>query len=102
MPIRQLEMILVFVGMMTALGCATGVAIAIIRRIGKKPAVAPDVTLRLDEIADRLARLEPAIEAMSIEIERVSEAQRFTAKILTQRASPMDAPPKIAGSTTPH
>jgi len=49
-----------------------------------------------------LARLEPAIDSMSVEIERISEAQRFTTKILAQRAAPLDSTPKIAGSTTPH
>src|SRR4051812_10651274 len=98
----MLEMLLIFVAGMTTLGCITGILVAIIRRTGRKPSVGPEVTLRLDEIADRLSRLEPAIDSMSVEIERISEAQRFTAKILTQRAGQIDAPPKIVGSTTPH
>lgn len=42
---------------------------------------------------DRFARLEQAIDTMAIEIERMSEAQRFTAKLLSDRAqisSPAD------------
>ena len=35
---------------------------------------------------ERFARLEQAVDAMAIEIERMSEAQRFTAKLLTERA----------------
>lgn len=40
---------------------------------------------RLDE---RLGRMEQAIEAMAIEVERVSEGQRFTSRLLAERASP--------------
>ena len=36
--------------------------------------------------AERLARIEQAVEAMAIEIERISEGQRFTTKLLAARA----------------
>ena len=39
--------------------------------------------------AERLARIEQAVDAMAIEIERISEGQRFTTKLLAARA---DAP----------
>ena len=35
---------------------------------------------------ERFERLEQAVDAIAIEIERMSEAQRFTAKLLTERA----------------
>ncbi|MEO6446965.1 MAG: hypothetical protein ABIZ91_15680 [Gemmatimonadaceae bacterium] len=41
----------------------------------------------LAQIDQRLDRMEQAIDAMSVEMERVSEAQRFTAKLLTERSS---------------
>jgi len=34
----------------------------------------------------RLARLEQAVDAIDLEIERMSEAQRFTAKLLSEQA----------------
>ena len=38
---------------------------------------------------DRLARIEAAVEAIAIEVERISEGQRFTTKLLSERpASP--------------
>ena len=40
----------------------------------------------LKEIAERLERMEHAIDAMAIETERISEAQRFTTKLLGERA----------------
>ena len=99
---RLFEMCLVFIGLMTALGCATGVLITIIRRWGNRPLSAPDLTRQLTEISERLSRLEPAIDSMAVEVERISEAQRFTAKILAERAIQPDRPPRLVGSTTPH
>ena len=37
------------------------------------------------ETLDRLERMEHAIDAMSIEVERISEGQRFTTKLLSAR-----------------
>lgn len=34
---------------------------------------------------DRFARLEDAVESIALEVERISEAQRFTAKLLSDR-----------------
>jgi hypothetical protein len=39
----------------------------------------PDVSLRLD-------RMEQAIEAMAVEVERVAEAQHFTTRLLSERS----------------
>jgi hypothetical protein len=36
---------------------------------------------------DRLQRIEEAVDTMAVEIERMSEAQRFTAKLLLERGS---------------
>lgn len=35
---------------------------------------------------DRLARLEQAVESIAIEVERISEGQRFTTRLLAERA----------------
>jgi HD superfamily phosphodiesterase len=35
---------------------------------------------------DRFARLEQAVEAIALEVERISEGQRFTTKLLADRA----------------
>lgn len=43
---------------------------------------------REDLSDERLRRLETAVDAIAIEIERISEAQRFTTKLLTERAKP--------------
>ena len=35
--------------------------------------------------AERLARIEAAVESIAIEVERISEAQRFTTRLLSER-----------------
>ena len=46
----------------------------------------------------RLARIESAIEAVAIEVERISEAQRFTTRLLTERHG---APAPAVGAGQP-
>ena len=45
------------------------------------------------EAQARLERMEAAIETMAIEIERISEGQRFTTKLLSERGVPREAAP---------
>ena len=47
------------------------------------------MTTRLEVLEDRLYRLEQAIDAVALEVERGAEAQRFTARLLAER---LDAP----------
>ena len=51
---------------------------------------------------DRLQRIEEAVDTMAVEIERMSEAQRFTAKLLLERgtdaAQAQAAQPKLPDS----
>jgi hypothetical protein len=39
------------------------------------------------EVTTRLERIEQAIDTIAIEVERISEGQRFTTKLLTERAA---------------
>ncbi|MEO7964689.1 MAG: hypothetical protein ABIT38_12380 [Gemmatimonadaceae bacterium] len=41
------------------------------------------------EIASRLDRMEQAIDSIAVEVERISEGQRFTTRLLSERS---DAP----------
>jgi hypothetical protein len=59
------------------------------------------------ENSPRLQRIEQAIEAIAVEVERIGEAQRFTTKLLSDRQA--DAVQRIAiqsrrepGTITPH
>lgn len=37
-----------------------------------------------DEVAQRLERMEQSLEAVAIEVERISEGQRFTTRLLSE------------------
>jgi|KBSSwiStaDraftv2_1062776.scaffolds.fasta_scaffold4629426_1 hypothetical protein len=43
----------------------------------KRPALAPEVAMRLE-------RMEQSLDAIAVEIERISEGQRFTTKLLAE------------------
>jgi hypothetical protein len=60
------------------------ISIAIARRIwrGVRPIAAARTE---DTIGPRFDRLEQAVDAIAIEVERVSEGQRFVTKVLTER-----------------
>lgn len=50
------------------------------------------------DVAQRLERMEQAIDSIAVEVERISEGQRFTTKLLSDRVTPgqaaLDAPPQ--------
>jgi hypothetical protein len=78
---RELIPIVLFVCMaVTAIGVP--IARALARRIERGPSPDPlapsDMTVRLD-------RMEQPIEAIAVEVERISEGQRFTTKLLSER-----------------
>jgi hypothetical protein len=52
----------------------------------------------------QIAELARMVEAIAIEVERVSEGQRFTTRLLADRMplSPSDARPRGTDMTTPH
>src|SRR5262249_47237427 len=67
-------------------------SIGVAPRPRRRPAPPPPAALE-DKLWPRLDRLEQAVDAIAIEVERVSEAQRFVAKVLTERAQAMSATP---------
>lgn len=69
-----------FVMIVLGLPFAIGIARRFLQRPVAPPAVSPDVTARLE-------RIEQAVDTISIEVERMAEAQRFSAKLLAGRAA---------------
>ena len=45
------------------------------------------------DVAHRLDRIEQAVDAIAIEVERMSESQRFTTRLLTERLPSAEALP---------
>jgi hypothetical protein len=62
------------------------IAVVISRAFSTRVRARGAVTAALPpEAAARLARIEQAVEAVAIEVERISEAQRYSAQLLTER-----------------
>ncbi len=52
---------------------------------------------------ERIARIEAAVEAIAIEVDRISEGQRFTTKLLSEKSQPIQTfMPKPGKFDTPH
>lgn len=88
-----------FFAMVTAIAIGVPYVRAVARRMereSRSPGVTPDVTARLE-------RMEQAIDSIAVEVERISEGQRFTTKLLSARgdgaAAATDAarPGQVAG-----
>lgn len=73
---------------------------ALSSRIERRAITNEDTT----EIRRRLDAIEGAVDTIAVEVERMAEAQRFTARLLSERPGevPRVAPPRPAGSITPH
>ena len=73
---------LAFFAMVTAISIGVPFVRAVVRKMDRAPgsSVAPDVVARLE-------RMEQAIDSIAVEVERISEGQRFTTKLLADRAS---------------
>ena len=56
---------------------------------------------QMDLVLSRLQRIEEAVDSIAIEVERVSEGQRFTTKVLAEKAAEQLSP-RIPKQTTPH
>jgi hypothetical protein len=74
-----------FFAMVAAIAVGAPLARAFARRMEREGGakISPDVTSRLE-------RIEQAVDAVAIEVERISEGQRFTTKLLTERAASAD------------
>src|SRR5689334_19480819 len=80
----------------TAIGVPLARALA--RRMDRQP-IAPSVP---PELAAQIERMEHAIDSIAIEVERISEGQRFTTKLLSERtngAAAVPAAPSFGKST---
>ena len=53
---------------------------------------APPVVMS-DDLAARLDRIERAVESVAVEVERISEGQRFVTKVLADRGDAVKLPP---------
>jgi hypothetical protein len=45
------------------------------------------------EVTERLERMEQAIDSIAVEVERISEGQRFTTKLLAEKSNQLEGEP---------
>ncbi len=67
----------------------------IARRLDRRDVASPTALAKIEE---KLGRLEAGVDSIAVEVERISEAQRFTTKLLAERASGPSASQSSAGS----
>jgi hypothetical protein len=53
----------------------------------RQPAIPPNDSLQ--RIEGRLSEMQHSLDAVAIEVERISEGQRFATKLLSERAAPV-------------
>jgi hypothetical protein len=74
---------IIFVSSIPVIAIGVPIARAFARRLDR----APSTSTIPHEVIARLERMEQAIDTIAVEMERVSEGQRFTTKLLTERAA---------------
>lgn len=97
MPRWMFEQVLVFTGIMTAMGLFTKLVLAFIGR-GRTSKLE---TKKLDDLGEQIARLQTAVDAMAVEVERIGEGQRFAVRLMSKEESSLGRLP-ASGRTTPH
>src|SRR3954464_3618043 len=81
MKMKIVEMGMVFASGVVGMGCFTAVVTQWIK--SRRPSSVGDgeTITRLDQLGERLSHLENATDSIAIEVERISEGQRFTTKL---------------------
>ena len=83
----------------TAIICAIGIPLA---RAYSRRMDADSKNPRIpNEVAARLERMEQTLEAVAIEVERITEGQRFTTKLLSEGRGAGDARPIPSSAASP-
>jgi hypothetical protein len=83
--------------MFGAMGLAFALLFPLIRALASRlQRPAPAAKAAAPEQDVRLSRIESAVESVALEVERISEGQRFTTKLLSERSSLSPAPQFVA------
>ncbi|MGH7709794.1 MAG: hypothetical protein ACREOG_00830 [Gemmatimonadaceae bacterium] len=87
------ENVIILVVVLASLAAATIIFAPLFRALGRRIERRGENSLNADSITPRLDRIEQAIEAMAVEVERISEGQRYVTKQMHEmRALPAPNP----------
>lgn len=75
-------------------GTMSAIVLPIVRAWARRVEGRSNAALPLASVEDRLDRIERAVESIALEVERVSEGQRFVTKLLAEKASSQLPPTK--------
>ena len=90
------------IGVAFVLAVLFPISLAYARRIWRRSTAPAAVAPRESpESAQRLARLEEAVDAIAVEVERISEGQRFMTKIMVGQRSAADVAAAAAAEAGP-
>ena len=82
--VNKLAQLLVIIAMFSTFAVAVALAVLfVVRKWRAAPLPIRESDSRIDD--SRFARLEDAVDSIAIEVERIAEAQRFTAKLMSER-----------------
>ncbi|HUF31320.1 MAG TPA: hypothetical protein VMM77_11780 [Gemmatimonadaceae bacterium] len=90
------RMVVTIVAISSSVAIMGTIAWAYIERLKLRPGA---TSKQLGSIDERLARMENAIDAMSLEVERISEGQRFTARLLADNSTETERTPTLERGT---
>jgi L-lysine 2,3-aminomutase len=92
--------------MIVATVAVAAVSLTSIAKVWRKRIETRPTTTMPDAIEERLARIENAVDVIAVEVERISEAQRFSARLDAERETRRVANPATPGRegrvVTPH
>ena len=80
-----LDEILAFSFAFAALGVGARLVLPLVRAFAKRLEQRGDAARIPAEVTSRLERMEQAIDSIAVEVERISEGQRFTTKLLSDK-----------------
>ncbi len=82
----MMDELLPFLFAFASLAVGARIILPLVRAYAKRVESRADAPRIPAEVSSRLERMEQAIDSIAVEVERISEAQRFTTKLLTEKA----------------
>jgi hypothetical protein len=87
-PREVIPIVGIVMSMVAAMVIGTPIARAVARMLDRR---SESTTVKAGDVVPQIRRLQESVDAMAIELERISEAQRFTAKLMAEKV------PALAG-----